>query len=205
MELYDSDIYKRCSKCGEKKVKKEFSKSNTWSDSRNPECRNCIRLASKLHTSGRLSIGEYNKILEYQDKTCAICQKSTEVLTRSLAVDHCHTSNKIRGLLCGKCNTGIGMFDDNIETLSRAISYLEKPINPKKFIKKKKPKREFAPVEEILKPKEYIIEEEYEDWKLRMRKAKEDFISNCLNKGIPVDYNKLGKHLNKNMKLRIWK
>lgn len=50
---------------------------------------------------------------------CVICKS-----TKRLHIDHCHNTHKFRGLLCGKCNTGLGMFDENIEKLLKAISYL---------------------------------------------------------------------------------
>jgi hypothetical protein len=42
-----------------------------------------------------------------------------------LSVDHCHNTGKIRGILCTKCNTGLGSFKDNIELLMNAIKYLK--------------------------------------------------------------------------------
>ena len=46
-------------------------------------------------------------------------------MKKSLAVDHCHKTGKIRGPLCGKCNKGIGMFDDNLELLQKTLLYLQ--------------------------------------------------------------------------------
>lgn len=40
-------------------------------------------------------------------------------------VDHCHTSNKVRGLLCGGCNVGIGMFREDKAIFLAALAYLE--------------------------------------------------------------------------------
>ena len=54
-------------------------------------------------------------------KYCIICGS-----TDRLAIDHCHISNSIRGVLCRKCNLGLGSFDDSIERLKNAIAYLEK-------------------------------------------------------------------------------
>lgn len=68
----------------------------------------------------------YNKMLEEQNSVCAICNKHVEKETRSLAVDHCHSTGKIRGLLCRFCNQAIGHFDDNEELLQSAIRYLNK-------------------------------------------------------------------------------
>lgn len=52
-------------------------------------------------------------------KHCAICKS-----TKRLHIDHCHNTNKFRALLCSKCNTGLGMFDENIDKLFKAILYL---------------------------------------------------------------------------------
>lgn len=65
-----------------------------------------------------------------QGNVCAICkQQETSIHqsgnTRELAVDHCHKTGKIRALLCGKCNLGIGFFDDKPELVREVIKYLE--------------------------------------------------------------------------------
>ena len=67
-------------------------------------------------------------LLEEQDSRCAICNTTESNTPRHdwFAVDHCHVSNKVRGLLCNKCNQGIGLLNDSIENLSQAILYLEK-------------------------------------------------------------------------------
>lgn len=59
-----------------------------------------------------------------QNKQCAICKMKHENLN-DLSVDHDHTTGKYRGLLCQNCNSGLGMFRDNIDTLSIAVSYLQ--------------------------------------------------------------------------------
>lgn len=69
---------------------------------------------------------DYNTMLEQQNFCCQICKKKNTEFKFKLAVDHCHTTNKIRGLLCSSCNTALGSFKDNIEILSEAIKYLEK-------------------------------------------------------------------------------
>lgn len=60
-----------------------------------------------------------------QQGLCAICQHETAVLH----IDHCHENNKVRGLLCGSCNRGLGMFKDNPELLKAAAEYLGVPSN----------------------------------------------------------------------------
>lgn len=71
-----------------------------------------------------ITLAEYDAMLEAQDYKCAICGNEDEVEGRRLAIDHCHETNKIRGLLCGKCNRGLGLFYDNIDLLEKAKQYL---------------------------------------------------------------------------------
>jgi hypothetical protein len=71
----------------------------------------------------------YSEIFKTQNGLCAIC-KHPETATRlgkvkSLSVDHCHTTGKIRGLLCSDCNTGIGKLKENKNIFLLAIQYLE--------------------------------------------------------------------------------
>lgn len=61
-----------------------------------------------------------------ESEYCEICKKSKEDNGKRLAVDHCHTSGEIRGVLCSDCNTGLGMFKDNTNFLETAIEYLKK-------------------------------------------------------------------------------
>ncbi|AQW88528.1 endonuclease VII [Serratia phage BF] len=70
---------------------------------------------------------DYIKLLESQDYKCYICGTHQDDSSREvLYVDHDHSTNKIRGLLCHHCNTGIGNFKDDPELLQRAIDYLKK-------------------------------------------------------------------------------
>ena len=77
-----------------------------------------------------ISLDDYKNMLSCQDNKCVICLKpETKVHKKTnkvinLAVDHCHKSGKIRGLLCWSCNTSIGKFNDDVEVLQRAINYL---------------------------------------------------------------------------------
>ena len=66
-----------------------------------------------------------------QDNKCAICKTTIEIDGAAGAhIDHCHNSNKIRGILCNNCNHGLGHFKDNTTILLNAINYLKK----RKFI-----------------------------------------------------------------------
>ena len=59
-----------------------------------------------------------------QNNSCAICNRHVNVLPKNLDVDHDHITGKVRGLLCGKCNMGLGYFQDNINIMDKAIQYI---------------------------------------------------------------------------------
>lgn len=67
---------------------------------------------------------DYAEKLFQQNGVCAICEKEEEIKGKHLAVDHCHTTGKIRGLLCGNCNRGIGHLKENVSYLDKAKDYL---------------------------------------------------------------------------------
>lgn len=73
-----------------------------------------------------ITLEDYNKMAETQDHKCMICG-GTEMNYRNkvLCVDHNHETGKIRGLLCGLCNSGIGKFKENEQLLLNAIKYLQ--------------------------------------------------------------------------------
>jgi hypothetical protein len=73
-----------------------------------------------------INLDTYNKLSEIQKGNCAICGTNKNELKHPLAVDHNHTTNKIRGLLCVNCNMMIGFAKDNVLLLKKAIKYLNK-------------------------------------------------------------------------------
>jgi hypothetical protein len=80
-----------------------------------------------LKTEYGLSLEDYNSKVKEQDHKCAICKcDETEAFKGLLFVDHCHTTGKVRGLLCHHCNTALGKFKDSKEILSSALDYVEK-------------------------------------------------------------------------------
>ena len=70
-----------------------------------------------------ISLEDYNTMLEGQNNSCWICEEEFPN-SRSVKVDHCHKTGKVRGLLCHHCNTGLGHFQDRTERLNRADEYL---------------------------------------------------------------------------------
>lgn len=69
---------------------------------------------------------EYDQMYINQKGKCAICNNPPTGFKKSLCLDHCHDTIKIRGLLCDNCNAGLGKFKDNIEVLTKAVEYLRK-------------------------------------------------------------------------------
>ena len=78
---------------------------------------------------GLLTVDEYNAMFVEQNGCCAICEKPETYQIRSavcrLAIDHNHSTGKVRGLLCHWCNLGVESFKDDINKLKNAIKYLK--------------------------------------------------------------------------------
>ena len=78
-----------------------------------------------------ISLDFYKNLLEKQNHCCAICfQKETSKNGR-LFIDHDHSTGQVRGLLCLKCNTILGMARDNPQVLISCIKYLSENVSPK--------------------------------------------------------------------------
>ena len=126
------EMTKKCKKCGEAKPLGDFYKHNgnayrsycksCWTKHHSPKARQ-----TNIKRFYGIDEETYNEMLAEQGGGCAICGRSAEeVGTRfkHLAVDHNHDTGLIRGLLCTKCNTAIGLFEDDVDRLSRAIEYI---------------------------------------------------------------------------------
>lgn len=80
----------------------------------------------RLKTRFGISLEEYDSMFQEQKGSCAICGTSlNESGRKNFSVDHCHSTGKVRGLLCHKCNSGIGFLNDDVNLLEKAISYLK--------------------------------------------------------------------------------
>jgi hypothetical protein len=74
-----------------------------------------------------IELKDYDVMLENQKGICAICSSEPpNHHKKRLNIDHCHTTGKIRGLLCDACNRALGLFKDSPDVLIKAINYLEK-------------------------------------------------------------------------------
>ncbi len=71
-----------------------------------------------------LSAADYDVMLAKQDGHCAICPAVSDG-KRRLAVDHDHKTGRVRGLLCGRCNKALGLFDETVTRIEAAARYLE--------------------------------------------------------------------------------
>jgi hypothetical protein len=69
---------------------------------------------------------QYHAMYEAQAGNCAICGRHASEEARFLSVDHCHDTGVIRGLLCNRCNGGIGLLGDSADVLAKAITYLDR-------------------------------------------------------------------------------
>lgn len=82
-----------------------------------------------LQRNYNIDVDTYFELLKLQNNGCAICGEtdpSTKVKT-AFDVDHDHITGKVRGLLCSSCNSGLGLWEDSVEKLRKAIDYLENP------------------------------------------------------------------------------
>lgn len=77
-----------------------------------------------LRSNYNIDVYDYMKMYESQKGKCKICLK-LERNGRNLSVDHCHNTNRIRGLLCSDCNLTLDKWNDDIEIFKRAIEYLK--------------------------------------------------------------------------------
>lgn len=129
---------KWCCRCLVEKPKTEFYKNrHKWSGyhdycklcsraeaeawvKNNPEKRKKVVRANLLKKHYGLTIEDYELRALAQGGLCAICRKAP-----IFGVDHDHKTGQIRGLLCGPCNTVLGMAKDSVRILQAAIQYLE--------------------------------------------------------------------------------
>jgi hypothetical protein len=141
---------KKCNDCGETKPLSEFYWKSDQSSYRY-DCKSCSKARSasnKRKRRRRDPVGESKKnrgwylgsvlrklgvvdleiLLQQQGSACAVCGTS-DPGRRGWMVDHCHKTMRFRGILCGKCNSGLGMFNDNPDVLEQAIAYLRRSAN----------------------------------------------------------------------------
>lgn len=118
---------------GQTELRKNSENMRIWSAKKreaNPDYYRDYDLRKKYG----IGIDEYNEMLLAQNSVCAICGKpETRVDKRldrvsNLAVDHCHATGEVRGLLCHACNAMLGQSGDSIEVMKSGIAYLQRHI-----------------------------------------------------------------------------
>lgn len=132
-----------CTRCNTTLPESRFYKKKRTKDGLTRECDTCLIAASRkgrqerrdrvgeaewkrikkqhcLKANYGISLETYEALAEEQYYCCAICQKKTD----NLCVDHCHETGRVRGLLCHKCNVGLGHFSDDPLVIERALKYL---------------------------------------------------------------------------------
>jgi hypothetical protein len=87
-------------------------------------CYNKVNTANMRKKTSGVNQEQYNAAFEAQDGRCLICGRHRSELKRDLHADHDHETGEFRGLLCGRCNMGLGYFLDNKWLLLRALEYL---------------------------------------------------------------------------------
>ena len=119
---------KICNKCKIEKPLSEFYKHSKTKDKVDYRCKICTnkcRADNWLKSEYGLTREQYNNILFHQYYCCAICGCVLDMseATKS-CVDHNHKTGEVRGILCWKCNVGIGHLKEDIKILKGAIKYL---------------------------------------------------------------------------------
>ena len=137
----DPDGTQRCYVCKEDLSLFAFSADASRSSGIMSRCKKCNRKRAQVHAAspgGRskhrryqllrtynLTPESYTKMLKAQEGKCAICRRPSRTSPRgTLYVDHDHHNKRTRGLLCGTCNSALGLFKDNPSILYRAALYL---------------------------------------------------------------------------------
>jgi hypothetical protein len=132
---------KRCSRCKIEKPLSDFHNVKTGKFGRHHYCKSCASAHKKqaynsysekqyhynLRSCYNLTHDELMFMYESQNKQCKICGDVYEKVSKhgGLHIDHCHSSGKVRGLLCARCNVLLGTCKDDIVILQEAINYLQ--------------------------------------------------------------------------------
>jgi hypothetical protein len=101
----------RCKECANEKQKKD------WRNPSDP------RKARQIERMYQCTLEEYNKRMSSSDN-CEVCGTNDD-----LVYDHCHDTMRFRGVLCRKCNRSIGQLGDDLDSILKVVTYLQKPID----------------------------------------------------------------------------
>lgn len=145
MVLEKKKLMKKCKKCKEIKDLDQFYKRSDTKDKLQSWCKKCdnsnrlhrrrhspeLRQIDNMQRMNRLLFqkygitrDQYNDLFNKQNGKCAICGREQKELNSALAVDHCHKTGKVRGLLCGNCNASLGLLFESLQTIENLKQYV---------------------------------------------------------------------------------
>lgn len=116
----------KCQDCAKKAWKKAKAEQRALKRKANPERHSRLDFKSDLMKNYGITIEQYEEMHKAQSGQCDCCGKHESEFKRGLHIDHDHVTGQVRGLLCTKCNPGIGYFDESVTKLEMAIAYLNK-------------------------------------------------------------------------------
>lgn len=139
IESFSKDKYKstgrrsQCKECNKKDHIKRYTtdpegeknRTKIWRENNKDTLKLSYRKWSLKKNYG-LTLEDYSNILKSQNNVCAICNSLS--YKKQLAVDHCHKTGKIRELLCGRCNTALGLVNDDLILIDKVRQYIEKHL-----------------------------------------------------------------------------
>jgi hypothetical protein len=115
---------KQCTICGEIKPFKDFHKSKSGCGTL-PHCKECAKLNPLRFKKYNITLFDYQQMLQDQNSLCKICRTILNSSFENRAcIDHDHEKGKVRALLCPRCNTMIGLANDDVNVLNDAIQFL---------------------------------------------------------------------------------
>lgn len=125
---------KQCIKCGIEKPLSEFYKESRNKDVHTGACKECVcKRANQWYENNKdryllrvygITEKEFEDKISHQSGRCAICS-SIFTSTKHTHIDHNHTTGKVRGLLCSRCNHLLGHAKESLQTLQNAVEYLK--------------------------------------------------------------------------------
>ncbi len=116
----------KCQDCAKLEWKKNKATRRALKRKSNPDKAHKKDFGYDLMKNYGISYDEYKTMYQNQKGCCDCCGTHESKFKRKLHVDHDHETGQVRGLLCTRCNPGIGYFEDSIEKLEMAVAYLKK-------------------------------------------------------------------------------
>lgn len=130
---------KLCTGCGNKKSTIQFDKYLSSGKSLRSQCRTCCNMRLRklrkknpklfrgydLKKHYGISLFDWEILFRKQKKQCAICKRTKPNMKKQWFTDHGHKTKKVRGILCGHCNSLLGYAHDEVRILVAAIKYLQ--------------------------------------------------------------------------------